>query len=88
VRISFCHLSHKNGGMAARYHSGYLVSRRRGALSHAEALATRERLHLDSVHIPNSFVSVRLAELFDRGLREFDATTQVVDIQDLLHCCH
>jgi hypothetical protein len=28
------------GGMAARYHSGYLVSRRRGALSHAEALAT------------------------------------------------
>ena len=30
----------KSGGMAARYHSGYLVSRRRGALSHAEALAT------------------------------------------------
>jgi len=30
------------GGMAARYHSGYLISRRRGALSHAEALATGE----------------------------------------------
>ena len=70
----------KNGGMAVRCHSGYLVSRRRGALSHAEALATGERLHLDSVHIPNSFVSVHLAELLDRELREFDTTTQVVDI--------
>jgi hypothetical protein len=38
--------------MAARYRSGYLVSRRRGALSHANALATGERLHLESVHIP------------------------------------
>jgi hypothetical protein len=32
----------ESGGMAARYRSGYLVSRRRGALSHAEALATGE----------------------------------------------
>jgi hypothetical protein len=29
-------------------------SRRRGALSHAEALATGERLHLESIHIPKS----------------------------------
>jgi hypothetical protein len=29
-----------SGGMAACYRSGYLVSRRRGALSYAEALAT------------------------------------------------
>jgi hypothetical protein len=67
--------------MAARYHGGYLVSPAAwSALSHTEALATGERLHLDSVHIPNSFVSVHLIELLDRGLREFDATTQVVDI--------
>jgi hypothetical protein len=43
--------------MAARYRSGYLVSRRRGALSHAEALATGERLHLESVHIPKPLYS-------------------------------
>jgi hypothetical protein len=42
----------RGGGMAARYRSGYLVSRRRGALSHAKALATGERLHLEWVHIP------------------------------------
>ena len=41
------------GGMAARYRSGYLVSRWRGALSHAEALATEKRLHLELLHIPN-----------------------------------
>jgi hypothetical protein len=34
--------SFASGGMAARYRSGYLISRRRGALSHAEALATGE----------------------------------------------
>jgi hypothetical protein len=34
--------------------------RRRGALSHAEALATGERLHLESVHIPNAFRYERL----------------------------
>jgi hypothetical protein len=32
-----------------------LVSWRRGALSHAEALATGERLHLESVHTPELF---------------------------------
>ena len=37
--------------MAARYRSGYLVSQRREAFSHAKALATGERLHLESVHI-------------------------------------
>jgi hypothetical protein len=49
--------------MAGRCRSGYLVSRRRGALSHAEALATAERVHLEPVHIPNSFpaLSIHLA---------------------------
>jgi hypothetical protein len=61
VRVRFAVCS-KSGGMAARYRSGYLVSRRR-ALSHAEALATGERVHLEPVHIPNSFLplSIHLA---------------------------
>ena len=38
--------------MAARYRSGYFVPGGVERLSHAEALATGERLHLDQVHIP------------------------------------
>jgi hypothetical protein len=58
-RVCFARLL-KGGGMAARYHSGYLVSRRRGALSHAKALATGERLHLESVHIPKLIQSLSI----------------------------
>jgi len=38
--------------MAARYRSGYLVSRRREALFHAEALATGNAFTWTTVHIP------------------------------------
>jgi len=65
-------------------------SRRRGAFSHVEALATGERLHLElsTSQILASGLSVDRAQLLDRGFCKFDAPPKVVCVEYLLHCCH
>ena len=76
--------------MAARYRQRLARSRRRGALSHAEALATgdaftwnRSTSQTHFCFYPYTSLSFLIADF-----RELDAAPKVVRVQDLLHSLH